>query len=300
MVVIGTLAVLVLATFAFLSIEIVDAGNIGVPVTFGHVENYRLDEGIHIVNPFTSFHELSIRTQTYTMAGAGEEGKIDGSVNVLSKDQLAVTMDVSVMFHLNGLHSNNVYRFFGEEYANGIVHPLVRTAVRDAAAEFRAIQLIDERSALQARMEKLIANSLSSTLRSRKINQNAVMIDNILVRNIDLPNSLEESIANVQRQTQQTAQRQQALQTARAEAERQKMEAEGNASARLIRARAEAESNRIVTQSLTPEILHLRQIEAVNQILQNPGTRLVIVPSGTGTNLLLPGNFMETSAPARN
>lgn len=295
--IISGVIVLGLIIAASMSITIINAGNVGVMATFGHVEKKTLSEGIHLVNPFTSVHELSARTQTYTMAGAGDEAQINGSVNVLAKDQLAVSMDVSVMFHLNTAHANSVYRYFGEHYADGVVHPLVRTAVRDAASEFRATQFIDERSALQNRMENLMLNSLKSALRSRNINQNAIVVDTILVRNIDLPASLEESIANVQRQTQQTAQRTQALQTARAEADRQKMEAEGDASARLIRARAESEANRIVSQSLTTEVLRLRQIDVMNNVLQNPSTRLIIVPSGSGTNLLLPGSLgTETAA----
>lgn len=272
--------------------ENIEAGSVGVQTRFGKVQDQILYEGFNWVSVWNDVHPMTTRTQTYTMAGDGHEGQSDGTVNVLAKDQLAVTMDVSVMFHLNAPHSNKVYRFFGEDYANSIVHPLVRTAIRDAAAEFRAVQLIDERSALQRRMEKIVEGSLRGTLRSRRINTHAIVVDNILVRNIDLPNSLEEAIANVQRQSQQTAQRQQALLTARAEADRLRTEADGTAAATLVRARAEAEANRLVTASLTPEVLRLRQIEAQQAMLSNQHTRLVIVPSGTNTTLMMPGSMV--------
>ena len=200
--------------------ETIQPGNVGIEVNLGEVQQPVLREGFNWVGVLSDVTQMTTRTQTYTMAGAGTEGQSDGFVNVLARDQLAVQVEVSVMFHLNADHAIKVYRIFGEEYANGIVHPLVRTAVRDAASEFRAVELVDDRARLQARMEALVEQSLHGTLRGRHINPEAVVVDNILVRNIDLPNSLEESIANVQRQAQMTAQRQQALLTARAESDR--------------------------------------------------------------------------------
>lgn len=163
-------------------------------------------------------HHLSTRTQTYTMAGAGAEAAVNGSVNVLARDQLPVTLDVSVMFHLNGTRAIDVFRSFGANYDDQIVHPLVRTAVRDAASEFAAVDLIDQRAALQARMTALVRQTLAATLRGRSVDPDAVQIDNILIRNIDLPQSIDEAIANVQRQRQATAASTQANLTAQQEA----------------------------------------------------------------------------------
>lgn len=259
----------------------VQPGNVGVAVTMGQLEEWTYPEGFHFTGPLTDVHMLSTRTETYTMAGNGTEATVEGSINVVTSDQLSVVMDVSVQYHLNGSSAVLVYRYFGEDYARTLVHPIVRTAVRDAASEFSAIQLVDHRPQLQQRMEAMVSETLRTTLQGRGVDARAIVVDNILVRNIDLPQSLEESIANVQRQHQQTVQSVEALSTARAEAERLVMQANGEAQARLSRARAEAESNRIINESLTPEVLRARQIDAISAMLANEHTRTVLLPVGT-------------------
>lgn len=281
--------IVALVTLGFSSATAISAGHVGIPVLFGSVQNYTFNEGFHFVNPFISVTQMSVRTQTYEMGGAqdtnapGEHApgnRTDDAVSVITRDQLSVTMEVSVQFHLNASHSEIVYRLFGEDYANNVVHPIVRAAVRDAASEFTTIELVDQRPRLQSRMEDLVEGRLRNTLHGRQVPNTAIIIDNILLRNMDLPDTLDEAIANVQRQHQETAARRQALETARAEAERVRVEAEGQAQATLTNARAQAEANRVLSQSITQDLLKLRAIDATREITTNPNSRLVILGSG--------------------
>lgn len=136
-------------------------------------------------------------------------------------------------------------------------------------------------------METLVRQRLQEILSGREINQSAIIIDNILLRNMDLPESLDEAIANVQRQTQATAASRQALETARADADTAVMRAEGDARALATSSQAQAEANRILAQSITPELLQLRAIEATRDITTNPSTRTVILGGGGGPTPLI-------------
>jgi regulator of protease activity HflC (stomatin/prohibitin superfamily) len=284
-------------------------GDVAVETCWGTLEPQVYQSGFH-VNGWCSMQELSIRTQTYTMAGTtptgGDQG-IDGTVQVLAQDQLPVSIDVSVQFHLNGANAREVYQYLGLRYDTDIVHPLVRTAVRDAASEFTAVALVDQRSQLQTRMQTLVTERLQSTLHGRNIPVTAIMIDNILPRNITLPASLQESIANVQRQRQETAQRVQSVLTAQQEAARLHTEADGASQAMLVRARADADAariraqaqadaNHLLAQSLTPEVLRLRQIEVMSSVLANNSTRVIMIPAGQSPVMMLPSDTSPSSA----
>ncbi|UJR85468.1 SPFH domain-containing protein [Sandaracinus amylolyticus] len=265
----------------------VPPGHVGVAANWGRVEPWTYPEGFHFISPFTDVSALSIQNQTYQMGESGEATTPhDSDVDALTRDQLSVSLGVSVQFHLNAGAAVPVYRLLGEQYATSVIHPIVRTAVRDAAAGFTAIELVDDRTTFQTRMEALVHGGIRSLLRSRGIREDAILIDNVLLLNIDLPDTLDEAIADVQRQRQATAQRQQALMTAEAEAARLRTEAEGQAAAQLIRARAEAEANRTIAQSLTPPVLRLREIEATRALLENPGSRVMVVPAGQPISLL--------------
>ncbi len=290
----------VLAMFASLTFGAcakVGPGEVGIEVQFGKIQGTVLPPGMYGA-VISHIETLSTRTQTYTMAGHGTEGAADGSVNVLARDQLPVTVDVSVMFHLNGRDAIPVFQNFGDRYDDNVVHPLVRTAVRDAASEFTAVDLIDRRGELQQRMTTLVRTALLSTLQGRGVPPGAVVVDNILIRNIDLPQTLDESIANVQRQRQQTQASIQANQTAQQEAARALTMANGDAAALIARTRADAEmlrirsesqaaANRALSASLTPEFLQYERIQATRAVLGSHGTRTVFLPASMSPNMLM-------------
>lgn len=276
----------------------VEPGHVGVPVEWGEVQDYTYPEGFHMHSWFMDIEQMTFQTQQYTMAGrTDDESDNTGSITVLSKDQLSITVDVTVQYHLNPKHSGSVYRLLGMNYADTILHPAVRTAIRDAASEFDAVDAVSNRNQMGERMNSLLVERLEANLRSREISPNAIVVDDVLLRNISLPASIQESIARVQQQRQQGEERRQAIETARQEAERARIEAEGRAAVarinasrdaevRLIAARSEAEANRTVAASLTPPVLRLREIEAQRAILSSDGTR-TIVTGGNGVLLNL-------------
>ena len=281
--------------------ETVNPGEVGVAVYWGETQTWVYPEGFHFTSPWMNVVHMSTRTAAYEMGLSGSPGAQGGSestiergepISVLTQDQLSVTLSATVQFHLNATTAPMIYRMYGEAYADTIVHPLVRTAIRDAASSFSAIDLVDQRPRLQTMMEANVQRRLEDALSGRSIPINAVVIENILLQNIDLPDSLDASIAAVQQQRQQTVQRQQALLTAQAEADRLRTEAEGEAAATRIRANAQADANRALTLSLTPAVLEQHRIEATLAILHDGGTRTIMVPS-SGLTLMLPSDAVS-------
>jgi regulator of protease activity HflC (stomatin/prohibitin superfamily) len=240
----------------------IEPGAIGIGVGVGGVEEALYREGLNFKSPLTTVISMSLQTQTYEMSGADE-------IHALTEDQLSVDLEVTVNFHLNEESAIDVYRAYSIDYANRIVHPIVRTAVRDAASTFTAIALVDERSRLQTEMESLVHAQLIAILASRNLSEDAIVVENVMLRNIDLPDSLEEAILNVQRQRQETIRSVEELATA-------------TAAANAIRTRAngEADANRILSESLTENILEARRIELAASMLENEHTRIMMIPSG--------------------
>ncbi len=262
----------------------VDPGNVGVAINWSKVESWTYTEGFHWKSPIgMDVHEMSIRTQTSDMSG-------NNNIDALTKDQLKVELDVTVQFHLTPAYAPVVYRLFGDEYANNVIHPAMRTAIRDAVSDFAAVETVVRREELNQRMEDFVKRRISNTLRNRGINPRAIVIEDILLRAIDLPDRLEASIAAVQIQRQNGVEQQMAIETARQTADRNRMEATGqaavvriqaerDAAAILVRAHAQAEANREISSSLTPAVLRLRQIEAASALATSTGARTIVIPS---------------------
>lgn len=284
-------ALLTLILLGVSSATMVQAGHVGVPILFGSVQNYTLDEGFHFVNPFVSVDEMSIQTQNITMSGAD-------ALHAMSSDQLSMTLDVTVLYHLNPAHAPGIRRFM-PNYQESVVASSVRTAVRDAVREYDAVAAVSSsRDELGQEMIDLVRERIANALEQRELDPSSIHVDDVQLRNIALPEEIRDSIAEVQRQRQLGNEREQSIRTAEQEAQRATAEAEGqrrvaiiqaqrDAEARLIRARAEAEANDIITRSLTPDLLRLRAIEATQAITTSDGTRTVVLGGGSGQTPLI-------------
>src|SRR6202140_2019713 len=71
---------LLLVIFLFSAIARVDSGAVGVLTLFGRVTGEALPEGIHLINPLKTNHELSIRTQEIKETASGpSRGGVGGN-----------------------------------------------------------------------------------------------------------------------------------------------------------------------------------------------------------------------------
>src|SRR4051812_33497858 len=55
------------------SIIQIDAGEIGVKILFGKVQDDVLTSGLHFVNPLLEIRKVDVKTQNYTMSGLHDE-----------------------------------------------------------------------------------------------------------------------------------------------------------------------------------------------------------------------------------
>jgi hypothetical protein len=111
-----------LALLLFASIAYVPTGHVGVLTLFGKVTGESLPEGVHLVNPLKVNNKMSIRTQ-----------ELKEAASVPSSEGLIITLDTSLLFHLNPEKAPEVFQRIGPNYINVVVEPNLRSAIREAA-----------------------------------------------------------------------------------------------------------------------------------------------------------------------
>src|SRR5882724_13287501 len=77
----------------------IPTGNVGVLTLFGRVTGEVLPEGIHLINPLKTNNQMSIQTQT-----------IKESANVPSSEGLMMSLDTSLIYHLNPQRAAEVFQ----------------------------------------------------------------------------------------------------------------------------------------------------------------------------------------------
>ena len=241
----------------------IDAGQVGVKSLFGKVQNDILSSGLHFINPFVEIQRLDIKTQNYTMSGVLDEvaQQGDDAIRVLTSDGLEVTIDLTVLYKLLPSEAPKLIRETGVDYTDKIVRPLTRTKIRDNSVYYEAISLY---STKRDEFQQRIFKSIDDDFKKR-----GLVLEQLLVRNITLPQSVKATIEQKINAEQDAQKMQFVLLKEKQEAERKRVEAQGI-----------ADYQRIINIGLTNQQLQYEQIKAYLELAKSPNAKVVIMGKG--------------------
>jgi regulator of protease activity HflC (stomatin/prohibitin superfamily) len=237
----------VLVILLFSSVTRVDTGHVGVLTLFGKVTGEALGEGIHLINPLKTNNEMSVQTQT-----------IKESANVPSSDGLMMALDTSLIYHLNPDRAAEVFQKIGSDYQDKVVENQLRSAIREATASHTA-------NALYTGEREMVAKQIQDRI-SEDLGKRGITVENVLLRDIQLPATLKASIEAKQQAEQEALAMNFRLQKETQEAQRKRIEAAG------VR-----DFQQIVAQGITPSLLEWKGIEATENLAKSANSKVVVI-----------------------
>ncbi|HEY1677912.1 MAG TPA: prohibitin family protein [Candidatus Sulfotelmatobacter sp.] len=240
-------AAFLLVILLFSSVTHVNTGHVGVLTLFGKVTGETLGEGIHLINPLKTNNEMSIQTLT-----------LKESASVPSSEGLMMALDTSLIYHLNPDRAADVFQKIGADYENIVVEPTLRSAIREATASHTANALYTGEREM---VGKQIYDQVSAQLKER-----GLKVENVLLRDIQLPATLKAAIEAKQQAEQESLAMNFRLQKETQEAQRKRIEAAG------VR-----DFQQIVAQGITPSLLEWKGIEATENLAKSPNSKVVVI-----------------------
>jgi regulator of protease activity HflC (stomatin/prohibitin superfamily) len=250
--------------------KVIDPGKVGVQILFGKVQNDVLESGLHIINPMVDVTIFNVQTQNYTMSAVHSEGEVQGddAIRVLSSDGLEVTIDLSVLYKVNAAKAPFIMQNIGMDYVDKIVRTVARTAIRDNAVNYAAVDLYSiKRQEFQ--------NKINTTI-SQSFEKRGLDLQQILIRNISLPPSVKASIESKINAEQEAQKMTFVLQKERQEADRKRVEAQGI-----------ADYQKILSTGLSDKQLQYETIKAQKEIALSPNTKVIIIGNGKSNPIML-------------
>ena len=241
----------------------IDAGEIGVKILFGSIQKEVMLSGLHFINPLLDVKKMDVKTQNYTMSGVHDEGDKagDDAIKVLTSDGLEVTIDLTVLFRVVSIDAPRLLGETGADYRDKIVRPITRTKIRDNAVYYQAVDLFgSKRDEFQQRIYKTIEDDFK---------KRGLMLEQLLVRNITLPNSVKASIESKINAEQDAKKMEFVLQKEKQEAERKRVEAQGI-----------ADYQKIINTGLTDQQLQYEQIKAMQALALSPNAKVIVMGKG--------------------
>lgn len=219
-----------------------------------------LQEGFHVIAPWNRVIVYEVRQQ-----------EIFEPMQVLSSNGLEIKLEASAWYQPVYNELGKLHQEKGENYLQRIIQPAIRSAARSVVGRYTPEQLYSsKRDAIQDEI---------FTETKKILDDQYVQLNQVLVRDVTLPETIKDAIERKLRQEQESLEYEFRLEKAEKEAERQRIEAEGKALA-----------NTILSASLTDKILQEKGIQATLELAQSTNSKVVVIGSGDDGLPLILGN----------
>jgi len=218
---------------------IVNAGERGVLMEFGKVQETILEEGIHPIIPLVNtVQKLSVRVQ-----------KQEISAEASSKDLQDVFADVALNWHIIPEEANLIFQQIGNEIAiiDRIINPAVEEVLKAVIAKYTAEEIITKRGEVKESVDISLTNRLTSY---------HIAVDDISLVHVHFSAQFSAAVESKQIAEQEAKRADFVAKKAIKQAE-----------AKVNLARGEAEAEKLLRENLTPEILQKEAIEKWNGTL---------------------------------
>ena len=232
----------------------------------GSVAGHSEEAGFHFKAPWQSTIAYDTRNNLINMYGDTEYsydgGSAQGSkVTINDASGAKANVDIQVNYSLDPSTAEYLYSEYGTQtvFTQNYVSQDVRSVAREQAGKFDTITLLTDR----AQYTKAITEAL--TAKWEKI---GLTVEQVTVQDISYPKSITDAYA-----------RSQEAEVEKQTAINEKETAEVKADTKVMEAEKEAEANRVLTESLTDEVLQQRYIDALKSIGKDGN--LVVVPQGS-------------------
>ncbi len=258
---------------------VIPSGFVWVKSLFWKINTDELKPWLHIIFPIW-MDVLKVNVKVKTINYKWQNDLVDDikdgiinkpSINVLDSRWLPINIELTVLYQLQSDQSAETIIKYGVKWDEKLINPTIREVVRDILWNYTAETIPEKRTEIWAKIKDELLE---------KFKNSAIIIQNVQLRNIKLPITVEQKILQVQEAKQEAEKQKYLLEKAKVEAQTKKAQAEWLAQAQIARAKWEAESiklkaqaqaqaNQELSKSITNELIEYEKAKKWNWMLPN-------------------------------
>lgn len=261
-------------TYTCMSMTRVGQGEVGVVYSMKDgVREEILDPGVHFVGPFDKVKDYPVAQQQLVLSNNPEDYNKDDHADWhvdAPADGGMVAMNLTVNYNFIPDKVTGLYEKFngmdGEDIVESMVQNSIIAYIKEVTPRF---SVMDIYSTKRSEVSKAITQYLNEKLTA----EYGINVSSALIIDVQLDDTLKAKIqakeqakqdaekAELDKQTV-IAQGEAAKAQAEADAEVAKIKAESAAEKTKIKAEADAEANEMLSKSITPELIQMKEAEA--------------------------------------
>lgn len=257
------------------SINIIDAGHVGVVKTFGSIDS-QIGDGPALVAPWSDVIEVSTKA----------EKKEFDHLGAASQETQDVFVDVTLNLAVAPGYVQCLYRTVGSDWYDKLVPSRLLQTLKDETVKYSTVDVLPNREVIRAHVRDRLKLQLTDFSIRKDECKISIDVQDVLLRNIDFQPEFKKAIEEKQIATQNAEaaknrvrqaefEAQQAVKKAEGEAQSTFVKAEGEAKATFVKAQAQARANRLLAQSLTPEVISFAYVQKLAA-----GVRWIVTADG--------------------
>lgn len=244
-----------------------NVGESKVLVSFtGDLQGVDNTEGLAFKAPWVHTVDFDVRNQQAIYKGQGmgtsEEEQVNGpEITFQDKDKVSGNVDVAIRYSIDPGKVEEIYMEYPTQEAltARLIDQDMRSVVRNSFSTFTTAEVLEQRAELEASIRKGLESRWDGS---------GVIVDSVALQGIRYPQSTQDGFTTAQES---------ATALKKAQADLKVREAE--AAQKMVVAEADAKANRIVTESLSNEVLTQKYYDTLAKI--GEGGNLVVVPEGS-------------------
>lgn len=233
----------------------------------GAIEGTSTEAGFHFKAPWQDTVTYDIRNNVLSFMGDSEADQFEGgsangsAVTINDKSGTTATIDIQVNYSLDPQTAEELYANYGtqENFVKSVCAVDIRSIPREVSGQFDTISILTARGDFTSAVQDAL---------TEKWKDYGLIVEQVSIQNVVYPDSIKDKYSEAA-----------AAEIAKTTAENQKEVAQVEADTKVVQANGEAEANRVLAESLTPEVIQQNYINALKDISANGN--LVVVPEGS-------------------
>lgn len=250
------------AVGAVLCTERVHAGYVGVVYSAKGVEQQTISQGWHFMSPLKHVSEFPITQQRVVFSNAPsdygakehEDWHIDAPANGGT-----IAINLTVNYNFLPEHVVELYTKFGGMDGESLMESKIQNDiiayVKEVTPQFSVMQIYsDDRAGVNTAITDYLNEKLTA--------EYGINVSSALIVDAQPDDTLMQKIRAKEQAKQDAEIAELNKQTALAQAETDKVKAQTEADVKMIEAQAEADANKVLSESITSELIQMKEAEA--------------------------------------
>lgn len=242
----------------------VGQGEVGVVYSMRDgVQDETLKPGFHLVMPFDKVRDYPVAQQQLVLSNNAadfNEKELEKDTHVdAPADGGMVKMNMSINYNFMPERVTDLYEKFngmdGEQLVESRIKNSILAYIKEVTPQFSVMDIYSDKRAE-------VGEAITEYLNSKLNEEYGIAVTSASIIDVQLDEELQAKVQAKEQAKQDAEKAELDKQTAIAQGEAKKAEAEANAQVTITNAQAEAEANRLLSESITQELIDMKEAEA--------------------------------------